>query len=263
MSFNKLDKYDYNWLLTAWDFLWNKIYYEWEPIIWLDDKIYSYELLFRLEMNNFIWYEEFLKNIIDNWLSFSIFAKACNVWFKYSEDTWKRININTEISDLLTNWFEDFIFRLLEKFSKIKTDNIIIEILEHWNFNMWNIKLFMSRLKFLKELWFQIAIDDLFSWNSTKVRINNILDNDISLNVVKIDKDFIKKIIFKNETKSFDLKFISELRNNWTKIIVEWIENKNIFNFVERNIDFDYLQWFEFKNKNIIFPKMNNSDIII
>lgn len=235
-------------------------YAKYEPIVSRSLEIYSTEILFRL--NNFNnAHVRFLSEIRAKNQTFFVFTMICRRAFQDQMFTWNKININLEIQDLLNPLFFNF---LDELHSEILIDptKINFEILENYEINDENKFIIVKKIKLLSKKWFNISIDDLFSWYSNKQRIDFLLAQDVNLSMVKIDWNFIQKAYLCNKywydcsllKKEFSLNdisdfknYIKELKSKWIDVVAEWIETEDMLDFV-KSIWIDYFQWYLFQD---------------
>jgi EAL domain-containing protein (putative c-di-GMP-specific phosphodiesterase class I) len=129
-------------------------------------------------------------------------------------------------------------------------------------------------LKLISDMWFWIILDDLYSWYSNKSRIDYLLSYWINISTVKVDGKFIKNMYecYINDFSlpdivKFDWKilkmysiddfddfddfsiYLKSLQLMWIKLVAEWIENREIFDFA-KELWFDYFQWYYIQNMN-------------
>lgn len=245
-----------------------KIYAKFEPIVTKTLEVYSYEILLRLNNidNSHI---DFLKKLRERGETFRLFIRIANKAFEVSR-TWIGVNINLEVRDVLNPDFLSFLKKLLEIY-KIDSSKINFELLEYEDLEKQDIPLIISKIKEINNLWFLFSIDDLYSWHSNKRRIKILLDNWIKISMVKIDWKFFKEMFdsynawfsmpdiikhdwekyFKYSLNDFDdfKNYIWELHEKWIKVVAEWVENKEMFDFAIE-LWFDYFQWYYIQNLN-------------
>lgn len=175
---------------------------------------------------------------------------------------------NTEInnSEVSINVFpsnlseESFVKDLCKKTKNIRSDNIILEILEE-DFLENEEEIAMSNLRAAKELGFKVAIDDILPWilykkysipyNSGSDNLNKLLDAWIIPDIIKIDGKIIRTILDKNIDNDLELlSFIWEWKNFWVnEIVAEWVQSPDEARFLEKHY------WISMYQGNSINPK--------
>ena len=110
-------------------------------------------------------------------------------WFKLVKEKNISLSINLSTQDLSRHW-ENLIWNLKElsdKYWKNIVSRITFEVLEdnYVNENMYNI------ISIITDLWFKLAIDDYWAWQSSSIRIMKMLKG---LNLIKLDWDFVKEL---------------------------------------------------------------------
>lgn len=170
------------------------------------------------------------------------------------------ISINAEVSDILNDNFINIINELSIKYwVKLKSELIIIEILE--NEDLQNTMQFKEKIKNLKEIWIKIALDDIET-SVEKIRdsIESIIFLWNNVDIIKLDWKTIQsiyklykedKIIFEKIVKEIIIK-IKELYQKWIKVVAEWVENLELYNFVKDILWIELFQWFYSKNEGYI-----------
>jgi len=163
------------------------------------------------------------------------------------------ISINAEVSDILNPNFIPKIKELINKNNiDLNKQKIIIEILE--NQKIPNTKKFYKQIILLKEMWFLIAFDDIFSekvW--LKETIKNLKILNYNIDIIKIDWKKIHDLY--NVYKAFpNSKIIEKCSNTiklaqekWIKVVAEWIETEDMFNFSKDILWANLFQGFLFK----------------
>lgn len=166
------------------------------------------------------------------------------------------ISINAEVSDILNKNFIDIILFLAKKYSvNLKWELIIIEVLE--NETIPNTKEFKDRILELKNIWIKIAFDDIeTNVDAIKETIKNIIQLDNNVDILKLDWKSIQAIykIYKDNKKELTniiKNIIYEIKNlykKWIKIVAEWVENLEIYDFVKNVLWINLYQGFYSRN---------------
>jgi diguanylate cyclase (GGDEF)-like protein len=146
------------------------------------------------------------KNIIAK--SFQIFSKT---------DT--RFSINISYEDLLCSDFVEYICYKQKQYA-IKSHNVTLEILEDVAANEKNKGIFVS-LEILKEMGYQIALDDFGSDRSNFNRFENI-----GVDFLKIDGQFIRGIDQHLLHQGIVESIVHMAHNLKIKVVAEFVETK-------------------------------------
>ncbi len=238
----------------------NKNYYaKYEPIVSSNLELFANEILFRVNNYNNA-HISFLSEIRARRETFLLFTKICKKAFSDLEKTSRKVNINLEVQDLLNPLFLYFIEDLLKKI-KINPNDVNFELLENEEITSENKLIVLWKLKALIEMWFKVSIDDLFSWYSSKERIEFLLWEEVDLSMVKIDWKFMQEMFLchkyrfdcqwvrqslsLNDIEDFK-KYVSDLKKVWIKVLSEWIETEDMLKFA-RSLWVDYFQWYLFQ----------------
>lgn len=238
---------------------WKDYYAKYEPIICSNLELYANEILFRVNNYNNA-HVSFLSELRARKETFLLFTKICTKAFNDLEKNGKKININLEVQDLLNPLFLYFLDDLLNRVN-INPENVNFEILENEEINEENKSIVLWKLKALSEIWFKISIDDLFSWYSSKERIDFLLCEDIDLSMVKIDWRFMQEMFLCNKYR-FDCqwvkqslslndiddfkKYVSDLKKVWIKVVSERVETEDMLKFA-KSLWIEYFQWYLFQ----------------
>ncbi|MDD3145400.1 MAG: EAL domain-containing protein [Candidatus Gracilibacteria bacterium] len=166
------------------------------------------------------------------------------------------ISINAEVSDILNKNFIDIILFLAKKYSvNLKGELIIIEVLE--NETIPNTPEFKERIQRLKSIGIKIAFDDIeTNVDVIKETIKNIIQLDNNVDILKLDGKSIQAIykIYKDNKKELTniiKNIIYEIKNLYKKgikIVAEWVENLEIYDFVKNVLGINLYQGFYSRN---------------
>jgi len=195
--------------------------YRWVDEFWIEKYISPFFYMKHIESLDYT--SKLMNNNVKKLLDFIDNNNLKNIDF----------SLNCYASDILDLKNFNLLNELLEKY-KIPHNNIIIEILEHWDLsNLDNEKKFIENIKILKEKWFKIAIDDFWTWHSNFIRLLQIEPH-----FIKIDGSFIKEIANNNNNQKIvnSILLLSNLYNS--EIIVEFVSNEE---------DYLYLKWLGIK----------------
>lgn len=159
---------------------------------------------------------------------------------------WRKVSLNLFESDFKNGYM--WIMELSRKMAESNIDPkfITIELLE--NIQTINPEI-IKWLSAVNQMWFNLFMDDFFSWYNTKERLQFLIENWVRIDWIKLDKEFfadrIKRaywevcidkndeLYFENSEKSrweidtiiSDFKEVYDIcLQNWIKIIVEWVE---------------------------------------
>lgn len=236
----------------------NPMFSAFEPIVDLNRDMFAREILFRVnDFNNS--HVIVLKELRARKETFMLFTRICQKAFNEAKVTGDIIHVNLEIQDLLNPSFLYFIDSILDSVW-IKPSLINFELLETEKITSEVQKQVFTNLKILVKMWFLLSIDDLFSWYSTKRRVNNILLHGIDLHMVKIDGKFIQDAYiwslywYDSMLENVDINniewlsdYIEWLKSKDIKVLAEWIETENMLEFA-KSLWAEYFQWYLFQN---------------
>lgn len=245
-----------------------EIWIKYEKILSENWEIEFYEALLRIKSEKNVNHTDYLNIHNDFWKSIYVFYNVLNkLLYDISTNTisWK-FSINAEISDILNPKFIKILNHLKNKYNiDFSKQKIIFEILE--NEKIPNTNEFKNKIQKLKNMWFDIALDDNLS---EKVTVDDTIKNIKSMwkdiNVLKLDWKTIQSFynVYNTAKDLFSdwflqLKNILKMaKNNWTKIVAEWIENLDMFNFAKNTLWVTSFQgFFSEKEENIRILKNN------
>jgi len=252
------------------DILKNKlnIWLKYEKILDKKWEIEFHEALLRIEWIKNFNHIDYLNIHNDFWKSIYIFYNVLNKLFydiSKKEITWK-VSVNVEISDMKNEKFIKIIKHLQEKYNiDFSKQKIIFEILE--NEKIPNTPEFKNKIKKLKDMWFEIALDDnIWEKVTLKDTIENIDFMWRDMDILKLDWKTIQSFysVYKTTKDLFSDWFsklkniLTKAKNNWTKIVAEWIEDLGMYNFAKNILWVTSFQWFfSEKEENIRILKNN------
>ena len=236
--FSKIDlNVSYEWIL---DWNWETIFHEW---------------LLRVNSEYNFNHIDLLEFCKISWKTLTIFNKMfLNIINDLNENkiNWP-ISINAEVSDIMDPNFIPEIEKTINNYNiNLQNQIIIIEILE--NQKIPNSKEFIDKILLLKNMWFSIAFDDIFSekvW--IKETIKNLEKLNYNIDLIKIDWKKIHDLynIYKKSSESLFIKKCSStiklVQKKWIKVVAEWIETDDMSFFSKEILWVDLFQWYLFK----------------
>lgn len=188
---------------------------------------------------------------------------------KYENLNWarnrkgKKYSINFHLDTFLDPRF----VHLLQEVKKIswihKLDSIKIEILEEPSrkskiTEVW-MKSIAKNIKILQEEWVEVWLDDYWTWNNKEKFLGDLAKQEVELDFVKIDWwEVIKFFTSQKDQRTQEneaqltakiIKLVTEIKASYpnnTKIILEWIANKDALDWLETKFNWEihYYQWF-------------------
>lgn len=220
------------------------IWVEYQNILSPDCEIVFNEWLLRVSSNNEdINHFDFIELNKSLWAWINTFYMIANKIFS-DINAWivkSPISINAEVSDIMNNYFIEIIKFLAEKYSvDLKWELIIIEVLE--NEKIPNTKEFRDRISELKNIWIKIAFDDIeTNVDAIKESVKNIIFLGNKVDILKLDGKTIQSIykMYKENKKELSIIIeniiceIKSLYKKWIKVVAEWVENLEIYDFVK------------------------------
>jgi len=219
-----------------------------QPIIDNDLNIDKYECLTRIKKKDWsIMYPYDIFNNIKPFpnLHYKFTSLQFERWFDLVKSKNISISLNVSTQDLAIYW-EQFMFllkRMILKYWKDIVSKITIEILEDNFFN----KNIYKKLWEIKKLWFKIAIDDFWSWDSNYERLINFADY---IDIIKIDAGLIKNLVtydwkINKKNKIIVWSIINMSHELWFKVISEYVENEKVA-IILNTLWNDFMQWYHF-----------------
>ncbi len=151
------------------------------------------------------------KWVIDKALS------ICKKWIKYIPDFF--VNINVSLKQSIDYGFSTYILETLDKY-KLNSNNIILELTETCFAK--DETSFIEVLKHLRENKIRIAIDDFGTGYSSLGRLQRI-----PIDIVKIDKSFVKSMKNKDYNYNFIKTIIDLCHSASLKVCIEGIETRD------------------------------------
>ena len=237
--------------------------FEYEKIVNTQEEVLFNEALLRVSWKDGrdIWnfrHVNYLELFYEFWKSSSMFQKLLsNLLNDIKNKSIKtRVSMNLEVVDIMDDNFIPFLHSVSLYFKDHSFKNrIIFEILE--NEKIPHTPEFKQRIEKIRALWIQIAFDDTLS---KEISIDDVCKNidflgSENLDYLKIDGKTVHSLynisvsfwdlatpVFQSIKETLD---VIELQN--VKIIAEWIETKEMLDFVKKNFWIQYFQWYLFK----------------
>lgn len=167
------------------------------------------------------------------------------------KDPWLKLSINLGYFDFVDTNFMCKLEQLVA-LGTIDPIKVTFELLE-WKWpNKDNSDVFRN-LKKLKEMWFKIAMDDYWAWDSSSWRLAKMLELWL-IDYIKIDRSIVERLWSSNpqvrRTAISMINWVVELANIWwpnwkVKVVAEYIKDKNIFEKAEE-LWVHLYQWYYF-----------------
>lgn len=210
---------------------WNLVFSEYLTTINLDDT----------NLEEYLQIMKFLK--LDNLVFYAALIRSWDIKWNTS--------INCEFSVIKSLDFEDMISSLWSSLKNRK--EIIIELLENEKPEEWDNLLYIKLSKLIALYWFEFALDDIKLeelWGIINKRIIGYIQ------YVKIDWDDIRnlyseyinakekwwELAWENTIKRA-VKNIIKIKQKWIKIIAEYTENKELYDFYRNKLWINFFQW--------------------
>ena len=206
-----------------------------QPIVNLSTgKVEKYECLARiLEQDNpispfyFIEPARIAGMVTD--ITRRMILKAFEV-FSHSD---KEFSINITDDDFKEEYLVDCLQQNCQKFS-IKPSQVVLEILE--NISDYDASHAIKQIDKLKDIGFQVAIDDFGAESSNFARVQKL-----QIDYVKIDGSFIKDIAQNHNSLIIVKTIIYYAKHSNLKTIAEYVHNKETYEIV-KELGIDYVQ---------------------
>ena len=202
------------------------LYYQ--PIIDIKtEEIVSYESLIRWQhpIEGVLTPDNFLPYILDDieiitylgrWIVEEVFIQY-DKWLEEGKET--TLSINISFNELASKDFILMLKELLEKYPKVKAEQIIFEVVE--NIALKDIGLDESAFEELKELGFKIALDNFGTGLSTLSSIKRF-----NIDSIKIDKSFVMNMLEDKEDYSIVDAAINLAKAFGHVVVAEGVERK-------------------------------------
>jgi diguanylate cyclase (GGDEF)-like protein/PAS domain S-box-containing protein len=158
--------------------------------------------------------------------------------FKMFKDEPYSFSINITETDLNGEYLIDFLSKKLKKY-QINPNRVILEILE--NISSVESKRTLKQLTKLKDMGFQIAIDDFGAEASNFSRLLSI-----EANIIKIDGQFIKNIHTDQKSYKIVETIVSLAKKLNAKTVAEFVHNKEVYQITKKlGVDFSQGYYFQ------------------
>ncbi len=200
-----------------------------------DDEPLKYEMLLRLldKEKNIVPPDSFLPFIRNT----QVYVSLTNIVIETAVDTLENhaynLSLNLDLQDLL----DDDIVQLLKNRFMSRPDlakRLTIEILEHEQIE--DFALIKSKIMLLKDLGFQIALDDFGSGYANFSYLINL-----EFDILKIDGTIIQEIDTNESAYHIVKTMCSFAKGMGMKIVAEQIETKEVLELLQE-LDVDYFQ---------------------
>jgi diguanylate cyclase (GGDEF)-like protein len=157
--------------------------------------------------------------------------------FETFSNSTKEFSINITDDDLKEEYLEEYLlFQCREQ--NIKPTQVVLEVLE--NISDYDASHAIMQMDRLKELGFQIAIDDFGAESSNFARVQKM-----SVDYIKIDGSFIKDIAQNKNSLIIVKTIIYYAKSSNLKTIAEYVYNKETYDIV-KELGIDYVQGYYF-----------------
>ena len=211
----------------------NKIVAYFQPIQNLKTgKIEKYETLVRLVHDGEIYSPlYFLDAALYSGQMFEIFQIMLSEACKKAQDTSYIFGVNISEYDLKHPKFVQTIHKIVKQY-KVAPDQIVFEILE--NNSIARNKHIQDTLNILHEDGFKLAIDDFGADCSNFAQLNNL-----PINFIKIDGQFIKNIVNDKNSQITAKTILDYAHQKEIPVVAEFVCSKEVYDYVkEMGVDF-------------------------
>lgn len=201
-------------------------------------KIVKYETLVRLKYDDTVYSPFHFLGAARNaglltQITKIVFEQACQT-FQHND---YEFAVNITDHDLMEKDFTNNLLTYCKKYN-INPNRISIEILEEQSISK-NVQA-MKNIKAIKELGFQLSIDDFGVEYSNFSQLKSL-----DIDSVKIDGSFIKDIDSNMNSKYVTQAILSYTKNIKVKTIAEFVESKEVFEEIKK-LGIDYAQGYYF-----------------
>jgi len=246
-------KRNINWILKIQEAVVNEdIVAYFQPLVNnATQKIEKYECLARIKEDNeiispYAFMEAARVTGSLTYVTRSLIAQSCKMF----ENTEYEFSINITQEDLLLGFLEFFLLKNLKKHN-IDPSKVVLEMLEQ--ITTLDSELISKQLDSLRELGFQIAIDDFGAENSNMTRLLEIHPE-----YLKIDGAFVKNIVEDKKSQLIVEAIVDICQKSKIKVIAEYVHNKAVQEKI-KSLGIDYSQGYYFGEPKpyLIDPNVN------
>jgi len=246
-------KKNINWILKIQEAVVNEdIVAYFQPLVNnATQKIEKYECLARIKEDNeiispYAFMEAARVTGSLTYVTRSLIAQSCKMF----ENTEYEFSINITQEDLLLGFLEFFLLKNLKK-NNIDPSKVVLEMLEQ--ITTLDSELISKQLDSLRELGFQIAIDDFGAENSNMTRLLEIHPE-----YLKIDGAFVKNIVEDKKSQLIVEAIVDICQKSKIKVIAEYVHNKAVQEKI-KSLGIDYSQGYYFGEPKpyLIDPNVN------
>jgi len=200
-------------------------------------KIEKYETLVRLEYEEKIYSPfHFLDAALYSGQMFEIFKIMLSEACKKARSTSYIFSVNISEYDLKHPKFIQTIHEIMKQYS-VTPDRIVFEILE--NNSIGRNKNIQDVLNVLHEDGFKLAIDDFGADCSNFAQLNNL-----PINFIKIDGQFIKNIVKDRNSQITAKTILDYAHQKEIPIVAEFVCSKEVYDYV-KEMGVDFVQGYE------------------
>jgi len=216
----------------------NKILAYFQPIQNLKTKkIEKYETLVRLEYDNKIYSPfHFLNAALYSGQMFEIFKIMLNEACKKAQTTSYIFSVNISEYDLKHPKFVQTIHKIMKQ-CNVAPNRIVFEILE--NNSIAKNRNIQDVLNVLHEDGFKLAIDDFGADCSNFAQLNNL-----PINFIKIDGQFIKNIVQDRNSQITAKTILDYAHQKEIPVVAEFVCSKEVYDYV-KEMGVDFVQGYE------------------